>query len=125
MYQISVAERVRAKIRHVDRLGNANLPMRAIRGQMASAIDVVVQTARMRDGVRRVTEMVELAGLEGDVFSLNPLFTYKFQGENIEGKLMGTFEPSNLRPRFLSRLDYFGLADAFMATMKPLKTEAA
>jgi pilus assembly protein CpaF len=92
---------------------------------MASAIDLVVQTARMRDGVRRVTEMVELAGLEGDVFSLNPLFTYKFEGENLDGKLMGTFEPSNLRPRFLSRLDYFGLADAFMATMKPLRTAAA
>jgi pilus assembly protein CpaF len=114
-----------ARIENMMLMGNANLPMRAIRGQMASAIDLVVQTARMRDGVRRVTEMVELAGLEGDVFSLNPLFTYKFEGENLDGKLMGTFEPSNLRPRFLSRLDYFGLADAFMATMKPLRTAAA
>jgi pilus assembly protein CpaF len=114
-----------ARIENMMLMGNANLPMRAIRGQMASAIDLVVQTARMRDGVRRVTEMVELAGLEGDVFSLNPLFTYKFEGENLDGKLMGTFEPSNLRPRFLSRLDYFGLADAFMATMKPLRPAAA
>ena len=114
-----------ARIENMMLMGNANLPIRAIRGQMASAIDVVVQTARMRDGVRRVTEMVELAGLEGDVFSLNPLFTFKFEGENTEGRLMGNFEPSNLRPRFLSRLDYFGLADAFMATLRPLKTAAA
>ena len=114
-----------ARIENMMLMGIAKLPIRAIRGQMASAIDVVVQTARMRDGVRRVTEMVELAGLEGDVFSLNPLFTFKFEGENTEGRLMGNFEPSNLRPRFLSRLDYFGLADAFMATLRPLKTAAA
>jgi pilus assembly protein CpaF len=83
-----------------------------------------VQTARMRDGVRRVTEVVEVAGLEGDVFSLNPLFTFKYMGENVDGTLRGAFEPSNLRPRFLPRLEYFGLADAFMAALTPLKAAA-
>ncbi len=110
-----------ARIENMMLMASVNLPIRAIRGQMASAIDMVVQTARMRDGVRRVIEIVELAGLEGDVFALNPLFTFKFVGENQDGTLRGTFEPGNLRPRFLSRLEYFGLADAFMAALTPLK----
>jgi pilus assembly protein CpaF len=113
-----------ARIENMILMASVNLPIRAIRGQMASAIDMVVQTARMRDGVRRVTEVVELAGMEGEVFSLNPLFTFKFEGENADGTLKGHFEPSNLRPRFLSRLEYFGLADAFMATLTPLRKAA-
>ncbi|HEY2616167.1 MAG TPA: CpaF family protein [Acetobacteraceae bacterium] len=114
-----------ARIENMMLMANVNLPIRAIRGQMASALDMVVQTARMRDGVRRVTEVVEVAGLEGDVFSLNPLFTFKYMGENVDGTLRGTFEPSNLRPRFLPRLEYFGLADAFMAALTPLKAAAS
>lgn len=114
-----------ARIENMILMANVNLPIRAIRGQMASAIDVVVQTARMRDGVRRVTEMVELAGMEGDVFSLNSLFTFKFEGENADGTLRGRFEPSNLRPRFLPRLEYYGLADAFMARLTPQGAVAA
>jgi pilus assembly protein CpaF len=113
-----------ARIENMILMASVNLPIRAIRGQMASAIDMVVQTARMRDGVRRVTEVVELAGMEGEVFSLNPLFTFKYEGENSDGTLKGHFEPSNLRPRFLSRLEYFGLADAFMATLTPLRKAA-
>jgi pilus assembly protein CpaF len=113
-----------ARIENMMLMANVNLPIRAIRGQMASALDMVVQTARMRDGVRRVTEVVEVAGLEGDVFSLNPLFTFKYMGENVDGTLRGAFEPSNLRPRFLPRLEYFGLADAFMAALTPLKAAA-
>ena len=105
-------------------MANVSLPMRAIRAQMASALDLVVQIERMRDGVRRVTEVVEVAGMEGEVFSLNPLFTFKYEGENSDGTLKGHFEPSNLRPRFLSRLEYFGLADAFMATLTPLRKAA-
>jgi pilus assembly protein CpaF len=113
-----------ARIENMILMASVNLPIRAIRGQMASAIDMVVQTARMRDGVRRVTEVVELAGMEGEVFSLNPLFAFKYEGENSDGTLKGHFEPSNLRPRFLSRLEYFGLADAFMATLTPLRKAA-
>jgi pilus assembly protein CpaF len=113
-----------ARIENMMLMANVNLPIRAIRGQMASALDMIVQTARMRDGVRRVTEVVEVAGLEGDVFSLNPLFTYKFEGENTDGTLRGAFVPSNLRPRFLPRLEYFNLADAFMAVLSP-RGEAA
>jgi pilus assembly protein CpaF len=73
----------------------------------------------MRDGVRRVTELVEVVGVEGDIISLETLFTYRYQGENADGSLRGTFVPGNVRPRFFPRLEYFGLADAFMAALTP------
>jgi pilus assembly protein CpaF len=114
-----------ARIENMILMANVNLPVMAIRGQMASAIDVVVQTARMRDGVRRVTEMIELVGMEGDVFSLNPLFTFRFAGENADGTLRGSFEPNDIRPRFLPRLEYVGLADAFMETLRRREAAAA
>jgi pilus assembly protein CpaF len=77
----------------------------------------------MRDGVRRVTEVVEVAGLEEEVISLGTLFTYRFTGENQDGTLRGTFEPSGTRPRFLPRLEYYGLGGAFLETLNPHGTE--
>jgi pilus assembly protein CpaF len=100
-------------------MANLSLPLQAVRSQMVGAIDLIVQTARMRDGVRRVTELVEVVGIEGDIISLETLFSYKYQGENQDGTLRGSFVSSNLRPRFLPRLEYFGLSDAFMAALTP------
>jgi pilus assembly protein CpaF len=106
-----------SRIENMILMAAVNLPMQAIRGQIVSALDLIVQTARMRDGVRRVTEIVEVVGLEGEVFSLETLFTYRFTGQNIDGTLRGNFESSNVRPRFLPRLEYFGLANAFLAAL--------
>ncbi len=114
-----------ARMEDMMLMAAANLPAQAIRAQMTSAIDVIVQTARMRDGVRRVTEMVEVAGVEGDVISLSTLFSYNYEGENPDGSLRGAFVPANVRPRFLSRLEYFGLADAFMAALGPQAAAAS
>jgi pilus assembly protein CpaF len=105
-------------------MANVNLPIRAIRGQITSAIDLIVHTERMRDGVRRVTEVMEVAGLEGEVISLGSLFTYRFLGESHEGTLHGVFEPTGTRPRFLTRLEYFGLGAAFLETLNPRGKEA-
>lgn len=113
-----------ARMENMMLMANINLPMQAIRAQMASAVDVVVQTSRMRDGVRRVTEFVEVVGLEGDVFSLATLFSYQYQGENPDGSLRGAFVSNSVQPRFIARLQYFGLADAFMAALAPVATEA-
>ncbi len=85
-----------ARIENMMLMANVNLPMRAIRGQIVSAIDLVVQTERMRDGVRRVTEVAYVAGLEGEIISFGNLFLFKYLGENADGTLRGTFEP---RPR--------------------------
>jgi pilus assembly protein CpaF len=106
-----------ARMENMLLMASANLPMRAIRGQIASAIDLVVHTERMRDGVRRVTEVVQVVGLEEDVISIGTLFTYKYEGENLDGTLKGRFESSRVRPRFLPRLEYFGLGSAFLDTL--------
>jgi len=100
-------------------MANGNLPMRAIRGQIVSAIDLVVHTERMRDGVRRVTEVSHVAGIEEHIISLGSLFAFKYLGENPDGTLRGWFEPSRVRPRFLPRLEYYGLASAFLDTLNP------
>jgi len=115
-----------ARIENMIMMANVNLPTRAIRGQIVSAVDLIVHTERMRDGVRRVTEVVQVAGLEGEVISLGSLFAYKYEGENPDGSLRGAFKPTRVRPRFLPRLDYFGLGQAFLDTLtEPTSEEGA
>jgi pilus assembly protein CpaF len=97
---------------------NVNLPSRAIRGQVVSALDLIIQVERMRDGTRRIIEVSEVAGLEGEVVTLANLFSFKYMGENPDGSLRGSFEASGVRPRFLQRLEYYGLADAFMSALQ-------
>jgi pilus assembly protein CpaF len=106
-----------ARLENMVLMANLNLPTRAIRGQIVSAIDLVVHTERMRDGVRRVTEVAHVAGLEETMILLGELFTFKYLGENPDGTLRGVFEPKAAQPRFLHRLDYFGLASAFLDTL--------
>jgi pilus assembly protein CpaF len=106
-----------ARMENMMLMANGNLPMRAIRGQIVSAIDLVVQTERMRDGVRRVTEVVQVVGLEEEMVTLGSLFIYKYEGENPDGTLRGTFTPTRVRPRFLPRLEYFGLGSAFLEAL--------
>lgn len=106
-----------ARIENMILTANVNLPVRAIRGQITSAIDLIVHTERMRDGVRRVTEVMEVVGIEEEIISLGTLFSYRYQGENPDGRLKGIFEASPRRPRFLSRIDYFGLGQAFIDTL--------
>jgi pilus assembly protein CpaF len=113
-----------SRIENMILMANVNLPMRAIRGQIVSAIDLVVQTERMRDGVRRVTEVVEVVGLEEEIISLGALFAYRFIGENPDGTLKGVFEATGNRPRFFARLEYFGLGAAFLEATKPPSREA-
>jgi pilus assembly protein CpaF len=102
------------RIENMVLMANVSLPIRAIRGQMISALDLIVQTERMRDGVRRVTEVVEIVGINEDGIVVEPLFTYRFLGENADGSLRGTFEANPIRPRFMARLGYYGLAEEFL-----------
>ena len=86
-----------------------NLPPRQIRAQIASAIQLICQVSRMRDGQRRVTHITEIVGMEGDVVTTQDLFIFKFEGEGPDGKLRGSFQPTGIRPAFLPRAQYFGL----------------
>jgi pilus assembly protein CpaF len=95
-------------------MGGITLPSKAMRTQIASAIHLIAQVNRMRDGTRRVTHIVEVVGMEGDIITTQELFSYQFQGETGEGKLRGTFQPSGIRPAFLPRAEYFGLDRALL-----------
>ncbi len=110
-----------ARIENMVLMANLSLPTRAIRAQIVSAIDLIVHIERMRDGVRRVTEVMQVAGLEEDTILLGKLFTYKYVSENPDGTLNGVFEQHPSQPRFLKRLEYYGLANAFVDTLNAQK----
>jgi pilus assembly protein CpaF len=91
-----------------------NLPSRAVRTQIAAAVHLIAQVNRMRDGIRRVTHVIEVVGMEGDVITTQELFTFQFQGEATDGKLRGVFNSSGIRPFFLPRAEYYGLDRALL-----------
>jgi pilus assembly protein CpaF len=86
-----------------------NLPLRALRAQIASAINIIVQIERMRDGIRRVERICEIGGMEGEIVSTRDIFTFQYKGEGSDGCLQGTFESSRLRPDLATRAAQFGL----------------
>jgi pilus assembly protein CpaF len=86
-----------------------NLPSRAVRTQIAGAVNMIVQVSRMRDGMRRITDIIEVVGMEGDVVTTQELFSYQYLGEATDGRLRGVFKSSGVRPFFLPRAEYYGL----------------
>jgi pilus assembly protein CpaF len=102
------------RLENMISMGAVNLPSKAMRTQIASAVHLICQVNRMRDGTRRVTHIVEVVGMEGDVITTQELFNYQFQGETGEGKLRGVFQSSGIRPAFLPRAEYFGLDRALL-----------
>jgi pilus assembly protein CpaF len=90
-------------------MAGINLPSKAVRTQIAAALDIIVQVSRMRDGMRRITHVMEVVGMEGDVITTQDLFVYEFEGEDADGKLRGNFRCSGLRPHFTPKAAYFGL----------------
>ena len=95
-------------------MAGINLPSKAMRTQIASAVHLICQVNRMRDGGRRVTSITEVVGMEGDIITTQDLFTFQFQGEGADGKLRGAFLPSGIRPAFLPRAEYYGLDRALL-----------
>jgi pilus assembly protein CpaF len=92
-------------------MAGTNLPSHAVRTQIAAAVHMVLQVSRMRDGVRRVTSITEITGMQGDEITTQELFAYKFEGEDADGNLIGRFESFGLEPHFLPRAEYHGLGD--------------
>jgi pilus assembly protein CpaF len=102
------------RLENMVTMGVASLPPKAIRSLISGSVQLIVQISRMRDGIRRVTHLTEVMGMEGDVIITQDLFTYEFKGETIDGKLAGTFKSSGLRPHFLPRAAYYGLDKVLM-----------
>jgi len=88
-----------------------------VRTQIASALDLIVQVSRMRDGVRRVTHISEVVGMEGDVITMQDLFTFDFKGERPDGRLYGEFKCTGIRPHFLPKAAYFSLDKTLLEAM--------
>ena len=90
-------------------MGNMNLPEKSVRQQISSAISIVVQATRMSDGTRKVTSISEITGMEESVISMQEIFTFNKKGIGPDGKVIGAFQPSRIRPRFLERLRISGI----------------
>jgi pilus assembly protein CpaF len=95
-------------------MAGINLPSRAVRTQISAAVHMIIQINRMRDGIRRITHVMEIVGMEGDIITTQDLFLYQYQGEGPDGKLRGNFQSSGIRPNFLPRAEYFGLDRALL-----------
>ncbi len=105
------------RIENMVQMGNMGLPSRAIRAQILSAVDVIVQVGRQRDGGRRVMQVTELVGLEGEVMTMHDIFAFAHEGEDEDGRLLGRWRASRAVPSFHERLRYFALDRAWEAAM--------
>jgi pilus assembly protein CpaF len=106
------------RIENMVQMGQPNLPLRAIRTQIVSAVDLIIQLERMRDGVRRISQVTEVIGLEGDVVTMNDIFQFEYDGENPDGTIRGHVKVSHIRPSFWSRLQYFNLDRAWATALE-------
>jgi pilus assembly protein CpaF len=88
---------------------NMNLPEKSVRQQICSAITIIVQATRMSDGTRKITNISEITGMEENVISMQEIFTFQKKGIGPDGRVIGTFMPSRIRPRFLERLRVSGI----------------
>ena len=89
-------------------MAKASLPTRAIREQIASAIDLVVHQERLRDGSRKVVKITEVQGMEGDMITLSDIF--EFEQTGVEGgKIVGRIRPTGIRPKFTDRFEAAGI----------------
>lgn len=90
-------------------MANLNLPEQAVRRQIASAVQLIVQIARFTDGSRRVTHVTEISGMEDDVVSMQDIFVFDKQGISPDGRVLGTFAATGVRPNFSDRLNASGI----------------
>ena len=99
-----------SRIETMTLMAGMDLPVRVIREQMASALDMVVQLSRLRDGSRRVTAITEVMGMEGDVIVLQDIFLFDYgMGVDAEGQMLGHLKSTGIRPKFSERLEDHGI----------------
>ena len=90
-------------------MANLNLPDKGVRQQISSAIDVIIQVSRLTDGTRKIVSIYEVVGMEGDVITMQEIFTFERQGVAEDGRVLGRFKATGIRPRFTERLQAWGI----------------
>src|SRR5579863_9902510 len=98
-----------ARLETMVAMAGLNLPDTAIRRQIASAIDLVVQVTRLSDGTRKITAIAEITGMEGEVVTMQDIFTFRKRGVKDSGEVIGAFEPSGIRPKCTERIAVTGI----------------
>lgn len=98
------------RLENMVAMAGFSLPIKAMRQQISSAIDVVVQAARLTDGTRRLMSIQEITGMEGEIINMQEIYAFKRTGVNAEGKITGYFSATGVRPKFCDRLAAFGVA---------------
>ena len=106
------------RIENMVQMGNMGLPSRSIRTQIVGAVDLIIQVERHRDGKRRVTQVTDVCGLEGETVILNDIFAFQVEGESVAGGLVGRYRVNRARPSFHQRLSYFGLDRAWATALE-------
>jgi pilus assembly protein CpaF len=102
-------------------MSGIDIPARSARAQISSAINVVIQVARLSDGRRRLTSLSELTGMEGDVVTMQEIFRFRQMGLSSDGHVQGRFESTGIRPQFIEQVAAHGIslsADLFRPDAK-------
>jgi pilus assembly protein CpaF len=108
------------RVENMVQMGQVNLPTRAIRSQIVAALDIMVHVERMRDGQRRIMQISEVIGMEGDVITTNDIAAFEFQQEDVHGRISGAYRSTKAIPKFKSRLAYYGFDGAWAENMRQL-----
>jgi pilus assembly protein CpaF len=90
-------------------MANLDLPSRAIREQIASALHVIIQVSRFADGSRKLTHVSEVSGMEGQVVTMQDIFRFEQTGVDAEGRVKGAFRSTGIRPRFAEKFESLGI----------------
>ena len=98
-----------ARLETMIQMTGMRLSDRAMRQQIASAINLVIQAARLSDGTRRITSISEITGMEGETITMQEIFQFERKGVDKDGKVLGRFRPTGVRPRFAERLKQYGM----------------
>ena len=107
-----------SRMENMIAMGGLNLPAKAVREQIASAINVIIQVQRLRDGSRKVTHISEITGMEGEVVTMQELFKLDYLGETDDGDLITRQVSTGLRPQFYDKARQYGVHDMVMQSME-------
>ena len=107
-----------SRMENMVQMGSFGLPLRAIRSQIVAAVDLIVQIERQRDGKRRITQITDVLGMEGDIVTLNDVFRIDVEGEDASGNLVARYRANRSRPSFHERLSYYQLDRSWSAALE-------